>query len=454
MPYVEVRGGNIRVKWWGGAYRLDAEGKATRRKRYESASGPAPGVPFESEDEAYNYGLDREHEVRHGTHIPRANSKTLMREYCWMWWEAQDLRPMSMDRYRSRLRARIIPYWGERPVGDITAWEYDAWKKGLKKAAASGELSHHYVSQLLSLFNLLMTDAVVKYKLRAESPVIKHGRRGRYAKVKREVKRPMEMQVLHAMACNAYTIWGFTGWVCVWTVAFTGIRPPGESWGLRREFASPTWPASDPDPDRRAEAEERYGPGKTPALRVQWQQQYVDGERTLVDPKYDSHRTLVVPPFLHELHSALLASHDSPWVFPGIQGGEMPRNWYDSYWVPMRDGAPQRTGRKDSARPEILPVKEMAGKRFYLVRHGHREWLDEDGHSRTAIETRMGHEVAGVEGLYSNLTPRMESAIAASLQERWESFWEMGAWWAPPFPSSLPFKASGGGKPRSEPDQA
>jgi hypothetical protein len=147
MPYVEVRGGNIRVKWWGGAYRLDADGRATRRKRYESASGPAPGLPFESEDEAYNYGLDREHEVRHGTHIPRANSKTLMREYCWMWWEAQDLRPMSMDRYRSRLRARIIPYWGERPVGDITAWEYDAWKKGLKKASASGELSHHYVSR-------------------------------------------------------------------------------------------------------------------------------------------------------------------------------------------------------------------------------------------------------------------------------------------------------------------
>jgi hypothetical protein len=56
----------------------------------------------------------------------------------------------------------------------------------------------------------------------------------------------------------------------------------------------------------------------------------------------------------------------------------------------------------------------------------------------------MGHEVAGVEGLYSNLTPRMEAAIAQSLQERWESFWEMGVWWAPPFPSNLPSEATGG----------
>lgn len=438
MPYVEIRGGNIRVKWWGGAYHLDADGKATRRKKYESASGPEPGVPFQSEDEAYTFGLDREHDVRHGTHIPRATSRTLMSEYCWMWWEAQDLRFTSMSRYKSRLRSRIIPYWGDRPVGDITAWEYEAWKKSLKKAEEAGEISHPYVNQLLSLFNLLMTDAVVKYKLRAESPVVKQGRRGRYVKKRREVKRPMEMQVLHHMARNAYTIWGFTGWVCVWTAAFTGMRPPGELWGLRREFASPTWPASDPDTERRDEAAARYGPGSMPAIRVQHQQQYEHGVRKLVDPKYDSHRTLVVPPFLHEMLSALLASHDSEWVFPGIKGGEMPRSWYDSYWKPIRDGVPERGGRKDLVRPKIWPVTQMAGKRFYLVRHGHREWLDEAGHSRTAIETRMGHEVAGLEGLYSNVTPRMEEAIAESLQERWESFWGMGVWWEPPFPITLP----------------
>ncbi|GGM07862.1 hypothetical protein GCM10010099_24630 [Streptomyces cinereus] len=67
MPYVERRGRSIRVKWWGGEYKLGHDGNATRTKKYESASGPEPGIPFEDEDEAYNYGLDREHDVRHGS---------------------------------------------------------------------------------------------------------------------------------------------------------------------------------------------------------------------------------------------------------------------------------------------------------------------------------------------------------------------------------------------------
>lgn len=438
MPYVEVRGGSIRVKWWGGEYHLDADGKATRRKKYESASGPEPGVPFEDEDEAYNFGLDREHEVRHGTHIPRANAKTLMRDYCWMWLDAQDLRDTSIVRYRSRLRARIVPYWGDRAVGDITTWEYEAWKKGLQAAAARQEISHYYVDQLTSLFGMLMTDAVVKYKLRSESPVIVQRRRGRYRKKTREIKRPMQMTVLHALAVNAYHVWGFTGWTYIWTLAFTGMRPPGEMWGLRREFASPTWPASDPDPERRESMADRYGPDTMPALRVQYQSQYEQGVRKQVGPKYDSYRTLVVPPFLHEMHSVLLASHSSPWVFPAMDGGQMSTHWHKAYWRYIRGGSPARSARRDHIRRELYPVAEMEGKRIYLLRHGHREWLEEDGHSRIAMETRMGHEVAGVEGLYSNLTPVMEKQIAETLQGRWEAFWAMGVWWAPPFPITLP----------------
>ncbi|MFD4596819.1 integrase [Streptomyces sp. NPDC058464] len=444
MPYVEVRGGNIRVKWWGGAYCVGSDGKATRRKKYESASGPEPGVPFEDEEEAYNYGLDREHEVRHGTHIPRASAKTLMQDYCWMWLDAQDLRDTSVGRYRSRLRARIVPYWGERPVGDITTWEYEAWKKDLQAASLKGEISHHYVDQLTSLFGLLMTDAVVKYKLRNESPVIVQRRRGRYRKKKREVKRPLRMEVLHQLATNAYHVWGFTGWAYMWTLGFTGMRPPGEMWGLRREFASPTWPASDPDREQREAMHGRYGPDAMPALRVQFQSQYEGGVRSQVSPKYDSHRTLVVPPFLHDMHAALLASHDSPWMFPALDGAQMSTQWHEAYWAPIRDGAPERTARRDYRRRQIHGVEEMQGKRIYLLRHGHREWLEEDGHSRVAMETRMGHEVAGVEGLYSNLTPSMELRITEALQERWEAFWAMGIWWAPPFPITLPDGASVG----------
>ncbi|MFG3046332.1 integrase [Streptomyces sp. NPDC048241] len=438
MPYVEVRGNSIRVKWWNGDYVVDAEGRPTKRKKYDGASGPRPGVPFESEDEAYDYGLDREYEVRHGQSIRRVDAKTLMKDYCWLWLDAQDLRDTSMARYRSRLRCRIVPYWGEHAVGDITTWEYEAWKKSLTAAVARKEVSQNYVDVLLSLFGMLMTDAVAKYKLRRESPVIVQRSRGRFQKKKREVKRPMEMAVVHKLATNAYHVWGFTGWTCIWTIAFTGMRPTGELWGLRREFASPTWPASDPDAEQRDAMRERYGLGAMPALRVQYQSQYSGGVRTQVAPKYDSHRTLVLPPFLHEMHSALLASHTSPWVFPAMDGGQMGTHWSNAYWPYIRGGSPARDARRHRLRPEIQPVPEMANKRVYLLRHGHREWLEEDGHSRIAMEARMGHEVAGVEGVYANLTPRMELGIMETLQDRWDRFWGMGVWWSPPFPITLP----------------
>lgn len=444
MPYVERRGGSIRVKWWGGEFKLDAEGGKTKAKKYESASGPEPGIPFESEEEAYDFGLDREYDVRHGKHIRRADGKILMKDYCWQWYAAQSLRPTSMDRYRSRLRARIIPYWGEKAVGDITAWEYDAWKRSLQAAVDSGELSKNYVENLASLFGMLMNDAVVKYKLRSESPIVVQRRRGKYIKKRREKKRPMQMEVLHHLASNAYAVWGFTGWVYMWTIPFTGMRPPGEMWGMRREFASPTWPASDPDAERREEALGRYGPGLMPALRVEQQLQYVDGVRTLVEPKYESSRTLVLPPFLHELHTVLLASHRSPWVFPAPTGEAMGTQWHNTYWRYIRGGSPERSSRRDYVRPEILPVPEMVDKRIYLLRHWMKEMLEEDGHPRTAQETRMGHEVAGVEGLYANLTPGMELRVVEALQVRWERFWGSGPWWMPPFPSSLPFDGGGG----------
>lgn len=437
MPYIEQRGGSIRVKWWNGGYRLDADGRPTNKKTYDSASGPEPGVKFADEQAAWDYGLDREHEVRHGQHIRKVDGKVLMRDYCADWLKALDLRPNSVKGYTSKINARIGPHWGDHAVGDITTWQYDAWKKSLQAQVARSELSTKHCEQILALFSTLMDDAV-RYKLRPESPVVHQSRRGRYTKKTKEKKRPFQMETLHQLATNAHSVWGYTGWAYIWTIAFTGMRPPGEMTGLRREYASPTWPASDPETDRdlREEAAERYG--NMPALRVQWQLQYDEhGVRDLVEPKYLSFRTLVVPPFLHQMHSALLASHDSPWVFPAHGGKAMTSQWPKSYWKPIRDGAPARHGRFE--RPEIPPVEAMVGKRQYLMRHWHKEMLEEDGHSVTATETRMGHEVAGVQGLYANLTPKMERDIVESLQVRWDKFMgpEQGRW-QPDFPNPLP----------------
>ncbi|MFF4409535.1 integrase [Streptomyces sp. NPDC001404] len=429
MPYIEWRGGKCRVKWWAGEYLPNG------RKKYETESG------FEDEDAARDYGLDREYEVRHGTAIKQRDSKTLMKSYCWDWFNAQDLRPSSTQSYKAIINKRIEPYWGSRAVGDITAFEYEAWKKALRAAAERGEVSARYVREILMVFGAMMDDSVTRYQLRMTSPVVREKRgRGKYEKKVRENKRPQEMATLHRLAVNAYEVWGYTGWTYIWTAAFTAMRPK-EMWGLQRCFTSPNWPASDPldaDDDKREPDLDRYT--RMPALRVQYQHQWVEGQRTLVDPKYDSWRTLVVPPFLHEMHKVLLASHDSQWTFRSHSGGPLLGTSFEkAYWWPIRDGSLAREGRY--ARAEIPAVTEMAKKRIYLLRHGHKEWLDEDGHSRVAVEARMGHELGGVEGVYANVTPGMELRIAETLQERWEKF--MGEnMWLPPVPSPLPVDLS------------
>ncbi|ELP66144.1 hypothetical protein STRTUCAR8_01434 [Streptomyces turgidiscabies Car8] len=76
-----------------------------------------------------------------------------------------------------------------------------------------------------------------------------------------------------------------------------------------------------------------------------------------------------------------------------IRAGERPRRALRP--VPCRTVWPRVRGR--------FPATTNAGKRLYLLRHGGKEWLDEDRHSRIAVETRMGREVAGVEGLHSHV---------------------------------------------------
>ncbi|MDX2841439.1 integrase [Streptomyces ipomoeae] len=445
---MEVRGNSIRVKWWNGEYKLDDEGKPTKKKLYDSASGPAPGVPFKDEDEAYTYGLDREYEVRHGKGIPRASSATLMSEYIWLWFDASDIRPNSVKTYRSMLRATIEPYWRDRPVGDITPIEYDLWKRSIK-----AQYSDNYAGQLLGLFKMLMDDAVLKYKLRAESPIIEQRRRGRYNKRQtKRVKQELPFEAVHQLAVNAHTVWGYTGWAYILTIAFTGMRPPGEMVGFQRGFASPYWPASDPVPSRRREAAKRYA--GMHALRVQHQAYYVDRKPTLAGPKYDSYRTLVIPPFLDEIHTALLASHASPWVFPAMTGGHLlTTEFTQNYWRPIRDGAKERKPRPQymrHVRPAIPAVAEMAGEDLYRLRHWHRELLDEPGAdiATVAKEARMGHEVAGMEGVYSRVTIGMEMRIVEYLQDFWEKNVVAAGLWMPPFPTALPSDAAKGAPPQ------
>ncbi|WP_322501765.1 integrase [Streptomyces rochei] len=446
MPYVEVRGNSIRVKWWSGEYRLDADGKPTKKKIYDSASGPEDGVPFRDEDEAYTYGLDRESDVRNRRNRRKSSDRVNMGDYCDTWLAETNLRPQSIETYRRRIKYVIKPYWSTWMVDEITPIECAAFERYVR-----GKYSDNYAKNVLGQFKMLMDDAVVKYRLRDESPIIQQRRRGKYQKkVTRRPKRALPITAVHQLAANAYTVWGYAGWAYIWTIAFTGMRPPGEMYGLQRGYSSVHWPQSEPDADVREEAVARYEHMR--ALRVQYQTYAVDRQAVLAGPKYDSHRTLVIPPFLHEMHAALLASHDQPWVFLSITGKPLlGTDFDDTYWQPIRDGADARPASPQTrrpARPAIPAVPEMAGEAIYRLRHWHKALLDEPGDiPRVAVEGRMGHELPGVEGVYSEVTVAMEERIVSYLQAVWEKQVVSEGLWMPPFPTALPSGEAAGAFP-------
>lgn len=402
MPFIEWRGSKCRVRWDTGKVHPD-----TGKKIYDSKSG------FTDEAKAYDYGLDRESDVRNDRYVSNADGNLSFEGWAKSWLAGLDLADTSYVTYESIIKAQLIPQWGDTALRKISTTQYQRWAKTTRAT-----YSTHYSASILSLFGLLMADAVDhRPPLIAETPVPRTSRRrGRYTRPEEpETLTPTTEQVVQ-LAVNAYDVWGFTGYVFTLTKAFTGMRLR-EMYGLRREFASPTWPSSDPDVRRRTKALKRYT--DMPALRVQWQHQYSKGVPTLQPPKYGSVRTLVLPPFLHALHGQLLEGHDSDWVFPATGGGHLlGTRFHLSYWRPVVNGAEERGGRW--ARVAVSAVEGLQGMVPHGLRHAQKQWLDEDGHSRVASEERLGHRLQGVEGTYSEVTAPMESRIADALQERWE----------------------------------
>jgi integrase len=416
--YVEWRGGTCRVKWWSGDYHDDG------RKRFESKGG------FLDEDEAYDYGLDRMAEIRQGTAVSNRDGSTLMSDWIDDWFAATDHAYTTHKSYKAIINRHIKPYFRAKTVGEIDVIAYRAFRKHIQaKLPSPGSAKN-----VMMVLGMILDDAAPR--LIKVSPVERQRQRGRYVKkTQRERKRDMDIAAVDQLARNAEVVFGFPGYAMIWTMAMTGMRP-GELFGLRREYCYPNWPATDPrpDPDEEERYEEdmlRYGKGEglMPAIRVQQQVQQVKGSVAEVPPKYYSRRTLVVPPFLADMLEKLLASHDNKWVFPAMAGGCLASAAFSvDYWPYISKGADERLKAPGSRnpRPAIPAVPDFAGKRIYLIRHGHKAWLDEEGHSRFAVESRMGHEVPGVEGTYSSVTVAMERAIMKALQERWEAFQAAG----------------------------
>ncbi|NYV73099.1 site-specific integrase [Streptomyces sp. UH6] len=398
MAHAEKRSYDKRArKWrWRGRYKLP-------NGRWGSVSRDDDGQPFYTERAAEDYAHGLETDVRRRTFINPNDGKLTVSEWAERWWKTLDLAPLTMKEYRLRLHRWILPEWGDVPIRDITPSAVTVWRLKLRNDL---QLSENYVQGIISVFRVLMEDAVAE-RLRADNPVaVTRGRRrGRFqAKPKDEKAIATPRQTL-LLARNGLALRGVNEYVLVLAAAYTGLRI-GELAGLHRSQL------------------ELKDTGRGARLHSLHQAQYVDGKFTEIPNKYDSGRGLIIPPFLAGLLQQLLDDRpESEWVFTAPKGGRLLRggDWYANTWTPLVQGiAPRPVIRGARARPGLRPVLGVEGLTPHGLRHSQKVWLDEAGHPRAAVEARMGHVLQGVEGVYSHVTLKMELEIAASLQMLWE----------------------------------
>lgn len=401
MAFAEKRG-----KHWRGRYKLP-------NGKYGSITQDVNGNPFSTKNTAKAAAADEEAKVRAKTFINPRDGRITIQAWSEIWLDSLEVDHLSDRTIRSRLRAVILPEWGAVAVADLTTIGYQTWEKRLR---AEGRAKNS-IRGIRSTFRAMLTDAVAS-KVRGDNPIPegKARRRGKYQPKKSaddEKVFATPRQALY-VARNALALRGFGLYVMVLTSFNTGLRI-GELAGLRRD-------------DLLLEDTDYSGA----RILLRHQSQYVDGKPTLVPPKYDSGRSLIIPEFLAQLLRELLASYPapaegkqpSPWVFRAPRGGRLliGGDFYEYSWRPIVNGrAPIPSSRGHAARPGIEPVLGVQGLTPHGLRHGHKVALDEAGHPRVAVEERMGHELPGVEGTYSHTTITMERKIAETLQSDWEN---------------------------------
>ena len=54
------------------------------------------------------------------------------------------------------------------------------------------------------------------------------------------------------------------------------------------------------------------------------------------------------------------------------------------------------------------------------LRHGYQTWIDEGGAPYVYQSAQMGHEVSGMRGVYSHVSPSMRAGLRKHLQAAWK----------------------------------
>jgi integrase len=316
-------------------------------------------------------------EIGRDTFLDPRDGRIPLSEWVEIWQETHQAGPATWSAYRSHLRLHLLPRLGHLPINSIRRHHVKTLALQLKT-----RLAPRSITDVLMVLSLVMTEAVEDRRI-SHNPC----RGVRVAAGPRNERPTATTTQVDAIAARMNRR---IDRLLVLTAAYTGMRW-GELAGLSRD-------------NLHLEEGIIHVHKHVGALHE------VGGKLFLGPPKTaDSVRDVHLPPFLIELLTELLASHQHPTVFCGARGRFQRRsNFNRRAWTPATVGNPVKG---------IAPV--VAGMHFHDLRHTHKTWLIEDDIPEVAQAARLGHKLPGVRGVYSHATLVMQRRITDALQHRW-----------------------------------
>lgn len=327
----------------GWVEKRERNGRITYRARYQDPHGDWHVETFDRKRDADEFLADTKREMKRGTWIDPENAEMLLREWAADWLDSKrSIKPKTRAGYKSLLRSRILPTFGDVPLGHIRPLDVETWVDAMD----AEELSASRIRQAHQCLNAMLKAAVrseMIFRNPAQGVELPSGT----SSERRFLTAEQVATLADAFPTHEYR-------TLIYVLAYGGLRF-GEAAALRRK---------DADLLRKR-------------LVVAENLSNVGGELIFTDTKNHRVRTIQLPTFVVEM----LARHmedvdDDPeaLIFTSPKGHPLRySNFRRNFWNPSRE---------EAGLPDLTP---------HDLRHTCASLLRAMGADAKAVQAQLGH---------------------------------------------------------------
>jgi integrase len=307
-------------------------------------------------------------------------ARTLFGEYvATKWWPAwKDQHPTSEYGTRKNVEKRILPTFGNMPLGDLDPSTIGAWKAAMVAERLSPQTVNTYLSLLGTILNAAVDDDYLP-----RSPLVRKSGAGRTAATRNQPVARREVWLLREQLDRLAEAIDPRYRALVLVAALTGMR-----WG---ELVALRW--DDPRFDLPLDDGAVSGPGRLRIARAISDPRR-SGRGVEKGPKTEAGKRVIaldqetIQAFLHHRELVGGGSYDRIFTSPGGSrgpAGTVARNNFARVW------------KRALAKAELAHLwPEYGGLHFHDLRHTHATWLIAQRVPMIAVAGRLGHANAVV----------------------------------------------------------